>query len=48
MTARARSRQARLILDDRPGTEYFLLRRIFGPPSRSMNGRNLRAAAPPG
>jgi spermidine synthase len=46
--ARAFAAGAPPILDDRPGTEYFLLRRIFGPPSRAMNERNLRAATPPG
>jgi spermidine synthase len=38
---------APLILDDRPVTEYFLLRRLFGPPSPKMNETNLRAATPP-
>ena len=37
-----------LILDDRPVTEYFLLRRVFGPPSPRMTEPNLRAATPPG
>ena len=39
---------APLILDDRPVTEYFLLRRLFGPPSPRMTEPNLRAATPPG
>jgi spermidine synthase len=37
---------APLILDDRPVTEYFLLRRLFGPPSPPMTEPNLRAATP--
>jgi spermidine synthase len=37
---------APLILDDRPGTEYFLLRRLFGPSSPPMTEPNLRAATP--
>jgi hypothetical protein len=36
------------ILDDRPVTEYFLLRRLFGPQSPRMNERNLREATPTG
>ena len=39
---------APLILDDRPVTEYFLLRRLFGPSSPRMNEPNLKAATPPG
>ncbi len=39
---------APLILDDRPVTEYFLLRRLLGPPSPRMTESNLRAATPPG
>jgi hypothetical protein len=39
---------ASLILDDRPVTEYFLLRRTFGPRSPAMSEKNLRAATPPG
>jgi hypothetical protein len=39
---------ASLILDDRPVTEYFLLRRSFGPRSPAMSEKNLRAATPPG
>jgi hypothetical protein len=39
---------ASVILDDRPATEYFLLRRLFGPRSPAMNEKNLRAATPPG
>lgn len=39
---------APIILDDRPGTEYFLLRRLFGTPSPRMTDSNLRAALPPG
>jgi spermidine synthase len=39
---------APLILDDRPQTEYFLLRRMFGPESPPMSEKNLRAATPPG
>jgi spermidine synthase len=39
---------APLILDDRPVTEYFLLRRQFGPRSPRMTEPNLRAATPPG
>jgi spermidine synthase len=37
---------APLILDDRPVTEYFLLRRAVGPSSPVMNEPNLRAATP--
>jgi spermidine synthase len=37
---------APLILDDRPGTEYFLLRRLFGPLSPPMTEPNLRATTP--
>jgi len=36
-----------LILDDRPVTEYFLLRRLFGPRSPSMSEKHLIAATPP-
>jgi spermidine synthase len=36
------------ILDDRPVTEYFLLRRVFGPASPPMTDSNLRAATAPG
>jgi len=36
-----------LILDDRPVTEYFLLRRLFGPRSPSMSETHLIAATPP-
>jgi hypothetical protein len=36
-----------LILDDRPVTEYFLLRRLFGPKSPSMSEAHLLAATPP-
>jgi spermidine synthase len=36
------------ILDDRPVTEYFLLRRLLGPRSPRMSESNLRAATPPG
>jgi spermidine synthase len=39
---------APLILDDRPVTEYFLLRRLFGAKSPLMTEANLRAATPPG
>ena len=39
---------APLILDDRPVTEYFLLRRLLGPPSPPMTEPNLQAATPPG
>jgi spermidine synthase len=46
--ARAFGDDAALIVDDRPATEYFLLRRLFGPKSPAMNERNLRAATPPG
>ncbi|MFI5225366.1 MAG: fused MFS/spermidine synthase [Candidatus Limnocylindrales bacterium] len=35
-----------LITDDRPLTEYFLLRHTFGPPSPPSTEENLRAAAP--
>ena len=35
---------APLILDDRPVTEYFLLRRLFGTSSPPMTEANLRAA----
>ncbi|MEO8228634.1 MAG: fused MFS/spermidine synthase [Chloroflexota bacterium] len=38
---------APLIRDDRPVTEYFLLRRLFGPPSPRMSDENLRAVTPP-
>jgi spermidine synthase len=37
---------APIIVDDRPATEYFLLRRLFGPGSPPMTEANLRAAAP--
>jgi hypothetical protein len=37
---------APLILDDRPVTEYFLVRRLLERPSPAMNERNLRAATP--
>jgi spermidine synthase len=40
-------KDAPLILDDRPVTEYFLLRRLLGPPSPRMTVPNLRAATPP-
>ncbi len=36
------------IVDDRPVTEYFLLRRLLGPSSPPMNEDNLRKATPPG
>ncbi|HZM73600.1 MAG TPA: fused MFS/spermidine synthase [Candidatus Polarisedimenticolia bacterium] len=36
------------ITDDRPVTEYFLLRRLFRAGSPPMNEKNLRAATPPG
>jgi spermidine synthase len=39
---------APILTDDRPRTEYFLLRRLFGPKSPRMNEPNLRAATPPG
>ena len=38
---------ATLILDDRPVTEYFLLRRLFGPRSPTMSEAHLLAATPP-
>lgn len=38
--------RAPLILDDQPKTEYFLLRRIFGPSSPRMKERTLLAATP--
>jgi predicted membrane-bound spermidine synthase len=37
---------APLIVDDRPVTEYFFLRSLFGPPSPAMNEPNLRAETP--
>jgi hypothetical protein len=37
---------APMILDDRPATEYFLLRRLFGPRSPRMSELNLRSATP--
>jgi spermidine synthase len=40
--------KAPLILDDRPVTEYFLLRRLFSPRSPRMTEPNLRAATPHG
>lgn len=40
--------KAPLILDDRPVTEYFLLRRLVDPRSPRMTEPNLRAATPPG
>ena len=46
--ARAFGDDAALIVDDRPVTEYFLLRDLFGPKSPAMNEKNLRAATPPG
>ncbi len=41
------ARDSPVILDDRPVTEYFLLRRLFGPRSPRMNERNLIEATPP-
>ena len=46
--ARAFAANAPVILDDRPGMEYFLLRRLFGPKSPSMNEENLLKAMPRG
>jgi spermidine synthase len=45
--ARAFGAGAAVILDDRPVTEYFLIRRVLGSPSRRMNEANLREATPP-
>jgi spermidine synthase len=39
---------APVITDDRPITEYFILRYLFGPPSPRMNRTDLLAATPPG
>jgi spermidine synthase len=44
--ARAFAGHAPVILDDRPGTEYFLLRRLFSPSSPRMNEENLLKAMP--
>jgi spermidine synthase len=44
--ARAFAGNAPVILDDRPGTEYFLLRRLFSPHSPPMNEENLLKATP--
>jgi spermidine synthase len=44
--ARAFAGHAPVILDDRPGTEYFLLRRLFSPHSPPMNEENLLKATP--
>jgi hypothetical protein len=43
---RAFAGDAPLILDDRPVTEYFLLRRYLGPSSPPMSEQSLRAALP--
>lgn len=45
---RAFGASAAPITDDRPLTEYFLLRRLFGPSSPRMGETTLRAATPPG
>jgi spermidine synthase len=39
---------APIITDDRPFTEYFILRYLFGAPSPRMNKPDLVAATPPG
>jgi spermidine synthase len=43
---RAFGDDAAILTDDRPATEYFLLRRLFGASSPAMNEENLRAATP--
>ncbi|MFL5771451.1 MAG: hypothetical protein ACJ765_15365, partial [Chloroflexota bacterium] len=45
---RAFGEGAPTLTDDQPRTEYFLLRRLFGPQSPKMNEANLRAATPAG
>jgi hypothetical protein len=42
------ARKGPLITDDRPLTEYFLLRRLIGPESPPVSEGNLRSAMSPG